>query len=218
MAGAPSLTVAVVTYAPDLRLLARTLAFLAESAHHARGAGRLERLRQRHPAAFPIRGVAGAPRMYALRSVARDDPARRGPPRPTPLVRGAKRAMEQGCTRPPPIDARSSRARQGPASEYRGVHEYRGAPEYGLGVVFCSRPPHGLPCGPHSRWLRLSHCPDAARRKAAALRLAPVLSTDNPSGWCVAGARRMVACARSSRCAPGSGSSRSASAPLRRRF
>jgi GT2 family glycosyltransferase len=41
MAGAPSLSIAVVTFAPDLRLLARTLAFLAESAHHARGAGHL---------------------------------------------------------------------------------------------------------------------------------------------------------------------------------
>lgn len=39
--GAPSLTVAVVSFAPDLRLLARTLAFLAESAQHARASGRL---------------------------------------------------------------------------------------------------------------------------------------------------------------------------------
>lgn len=50
------------------------------------------------------------------REAPHDDSARRGPPRPTPLVRCAKRAMEQGCTRPPPTDARSSWARQGPCA------------------------------------------------------------------------------------------------------
>ena len=38
---APSLTVAIVTYAPSMHLLARTLAFLAESVHHAREQGTL---------------------------------------------------------------------------------------------------------------------------------------------------------------------------------
>ena len=38
---APSLTVAIVTYAPAMPLLARTLAYLAESAHHARERGSL---------------------------------------------------------------------------------------------------------------------------------------------------------------------------------
>lgn len=38
---APSLSVAIVTYAPVFPLLARTLAFLAESAHHAREQGTL---------------------------------------------------------------------------------------------------------------------------------------------------------------------------------
>ncbi len=38
---APSLTVAIVTYAPEMHRLARTLAFLAESVHHAREQGTL---------------------------------------------------------------------------------------------------------------------------------------------------------------------------------
>jgi GT2 family glycosyltransferase len=38
---APSLTVAIVTHAPDMHLLARTLAFLAEAVHFARGQGTL---------------------------------------------------------------------------------------------------------------------------------------------------------------------------------
>lgn len=38
---APSLSVAIVTYAPSMALLARTLAYLAESAHHARARGTL---------------------------------------------------------------------------------------------------------------------------------------------------------------------------------
>jgi hypothetical protein len=38
---APSLTVAIVTHAPDMALLARTLAFLAEAVHFARGQGTL---------------------------------------------------------------------------------------------------------------------------------------------------------------------------------
>jgi GT2 family glycosyltransferase len=38
---APSLTVAIVTHAPDMHWLARTLAFLAQSVHHAREKGSL---------------------------------------------------------------------------------------------------------------------------------------------------------------------------------
>jgi len=42
---APSLTVAIVTYAPDMHWLARTLAFLAEAAHFAREQGTLGEMR-----------------------------------------------------------------------------------------------------------------------------------------------------------------------------